>query len=45
MQNRLMQQQGKQIIPQGVKQGLPSSEEAKKLAKMLLMQQSAQAAQ
>jgi hypothetical protein len=45
MQNRLMQQQGKQIIPQGVKQALPSPEEAKKLAKMLLMQQSAQAAQ
>ena len=45
MQNRLMQQQGKQIIPQRVKQSLPSSEEAKQLAKMLLMQQSAQAAQ
>ena len=45
MQNRLIQQQGKQIIPQGVKQALPSSEEAQQLAKMLLMQQSAQAAQ
>lgn len=45
MQNRLMQQQGKQVIPQSVKQALPNTEEAKKLAKMLLMQQSAQAAQ
>jgi hypothetical protein len=45
MQNRLMQQQGKQVIPQSVRQTLPSTEEAKKLAKMLLMQQSAQAAQ
>jgi len=45
MQNRLVQQQGKQVIPQGVKQALPSTEEAKQLAKMLLMQQSAQAAQ
>jgi hypothetical protein len=45
MQNRLMQQQGKQIIPQKVKQALPSSQEAQQLAKMLLMQQSAQAAQ
>ena len=45
MQNRLAQQQSKQIIPQGVKKSLPSSEEAKQLAKMLLMQQSAQAAQ
>ena len=45
MQNRLMQQQGKQMIPQGVKQALPSSEEAQQLAKMLLMQQSAKAAQ
>ena len=45
MQNRLIQQQGKQIIPQSVKQALPSSEEAQQLAKMLLMQQSAKAAQ
>jgi hypothetical protein len=45
MQNRLMQQQGKQIVPQSVKQALPSSEEAKQLAKMLLMQSTAQAAQ
>lgn len=45
MQNRLIQQQGKQVIPQGVRQALPSSEEAQQLAKMLLMQQSAKAAQ
>jgi hypothetical protein len=45
MQNRLMQQQGKQMIPQSVKQALPNSEEAKKLAKLLLMQQSSKAAQ
>ncbi len=45
MQNRLVQQQGKQVIPQGVRQALPSSEEAQQLAKMLLMQQSAKAAQ
>lgn len=45
MQNRLMQQQGKQMISKGVKQALPSSEEAQQLAKILLMQQSAKAAQ
>jgi hypothetical protein len=45
MQNRLIQQQGKQVIPQSVKQALPSSEETQQLAKMLLMQQSAKAAQ
>jgi hypothetical protein len=45
MQNRLMQQQGKKVISQGAKQALPSPEETKKLAKMLLMQQSAEAAQ
>jgi len=45
MQNRLMQQQGQQVIPQKVKQSLLSPEETKKLAKILLMQQSAQAAQ
>ena len=45
MQNRLIQQQGKQAIPEGVRQALPSSEEAQQLAKMLLMQQTAKAAQ
>ena len=45
MQNKLVQQQGKQMIPQGVKQALPSSEEAQQLAKMLLMQSAGKAAQ
>jgi hypothetical protein len=45
MQNRLMQQQGRQIVAQGAKQALPSSQEAQQLAKMLLMQSAAKAAQ
>jgi hypothetical protein len=45
MQNRLIQQQGKQVIPESVRQALPSSEEAQQLAKMLLMQSTAKAAQ
>jgi len=45
MQNRLIQNQARNIVPQSVKQALPSSDEAQQLAKMLLMQQSAQAAQ
>ena len=36
MQNRLVQQQA--VAPGAIRQALPSSEEAKKLAKMLLMQ-------
>jgi hypothetical protein len=38
MQNRLIQQEGRQIIPQAVKDAVPSYEEAQQLAKMLLMQ-------
>jgi len=38
MQNRLIQQEGNQIIPQGVKNALPSPQETRQLAKMLLMQ-------
>jgi len=38
MQNRLVQQEGRQFIPQGVKNALPSYDEAQQLAKMLLMQ-------
>lgn len=45
MQNKLVQQQGKKAISQSAKQALPSSEEAQQLAKMLLMQQTAKAAQ
>jgi hypothetical protein len=40
MQKHLIQQEGRQIIPQGVKQALPTSEETKQLAKMILMQRS-----
>lgn len=43
MQNRLVQQQA--TAPSAIRQALPSSQEAQQLAKMLLMQQSAQAAQ
>lgn len=45
MQNRLIQQEAKQIIPEKVKQALPSSEEAKRLAKILLMQSAGEATQ
>jgi hypothetical protein len=38
MQNRLVQQEGRQLIPQGVKNAVPSYDEAQQLAKMLLMQ-------
>jgi hypothetical protein len=40
MQNRLVQKEGGQLIPQGVKNALPSYDEAKQLAKMLLIQRS-----
>jgi hypothetical protein len=43
MQNRLIQQQA--TAPGAIRQALPSSQEAQQLAKMLLMQQSAQATQ
>jgi hypothetical protein len=38
MQNRLIQQESRQMIPQGVRNALPTSEETKQLAKMILMQ-------
>ena len=38
MQKHLIQQESRQIIPQKVKQALPSAKETKQLAKMLLMQ-------
>jgi hypothetical protein len=43
MQNRLIQQQA--TAPGAIRQALPSSEEAKQLAKILLMQSAGQAAQ
>ena len=43
MQNKLIQKQA--AAPGAIRQALPSSQEAQQLAKMLLMQQSAQAAQ
>ena len=45
MQNKLIQQEAKGRIPEGVKQALPSSEEAKRLAKILLMQSAGEAGQ
>lgn len=38
MQNKLIQQQSSNMIPAGVKASMPSPEEARQLAKMLLMQ-------
>lgn len=45
VQNRLVQKEAGKAIPQSVKQALPSSEEAKRLAKILLMQSAGEAAQ
>lgn len=45
MQNRLIQQEAQSRIPAGVQQALPSSEEAKRLAKILLMQSAGETAQ
>lgn len=45
MQNKLIQQEAKGRIPESVKQALPSSEEAKRLAKILLMQSAGEAGQ
>ena len=45
MQNRLVQQQVSNAAPSAVKQAMPSPEEAKQLAKILLMQSAGKAAQ
>jgi len=38
MQNQLAQQAGESMIPQGVRNAMPTPEEARRLAKILLMQ-------